>query len=161
MLKVQDLSIEFHDQKVPKTVVFDFDLQIEEGEIVGLVGESGSGKTVSALSIAGLLSRKNLGKKGSISFEGVDILNCSRKELRSLQGDDIAMVFQEPMTSLDPLKKIGYQVEESLVIHKKLPREERREKVISALKEVELNNVELIMEQYPHELSGGMRQRVM
>ncbi|MCR5108985.1 MAG: ABC transporter ATP-binding protein [Lachnospiraceae bacterium] len=161
MLDVIDLNIEFHDHITPETVVYDFDLHMEEGEIVGLVGESGSGKTMSALSVAGLLSRKNMKKRGTIVFNGVDILNCKRSELRKLQGNDIAMVFQEPMTSLDPLKKIGYQIEESLVIHMDLDKEERRKRVIEALKDVELDNAEFIMEQYPHELSGGMRQRVM
>ncbi len=161
MLEVRDLNIEFHDHITPETVVYDFDLHMEEGEIVGLVGESGSGKSMSALAIAGLLSRKNMKKRGSIVFDGVDILNCPRDELRKLQGNDISMVFQEPMSSLDPLMKIGRQVEESLLIHTKLTAQERREKVIDALKEVELSDPEALIQMYPHELSGGMRQRVM
>ncbi len=161
MLKVTDLNIEFHDHLTPETVVYDFDLEMKEGEIVGLVGESGSGKTMSALAIAGLLSRKNMKKRGTIEFEGVDILNCERSELRKLQGSKISMVFQEPMTSLDPLKKIGYQVEESLRIHTDLSAEERRARVIDALKDVELSEPEKLIGMYPHELSGGMRQRVM
>ena len=161
MLEVRDLNIEFHDHITPETVVYDFDLHMEEGEIVGLVGESGSGKSMSALAIAGLLSRKNMKKRGSIVFDGVDILNCPRDELRKLQGNDISMVFQEPMSSLDPLMKIGRQVEESLLIHTKLTAQERREKVIGALKEVELSDPEALIQMYPHELSGGMRQRVM
>ena len=161
MLEVRDLNIEFHDHITPATVVYDFDLHMEEGEIVGLVGESGSGKSMSALAIAGLLSRKNMKKRGSIVFDGVDILNCPRDELRKLQGNDISMVFQEPMSSLDPLMKIGRQVEESLLLHTKLTAQERREKVIDALKEVELSDPEALIQMYPHELSGGMRQRVM
>ncbi|MCR4658017.1 MAG: ABC transporter ATP-binding protein [Lachnospiraceae bacterium] len=161
MLNVTDLNIEFHDHLIPETVVYDFDLEMKEGEIVGLVGESGSGKTMSALAIAGLLSRKNMKKRGTIEFEGVDILNCERSELRKLQGNLISMVFQEPMTSLDPLKKIGYQVEESLRIHTDLSQEERRKRVIDALTDVELKEPERIIGMYPHELSGGMRQRVM
>ena len=94
MLEVRDLNIEFHDHITPETVVYDFDLHMEEGEIVGLVGESGSGKSMSALAIAGLLSRRNMKKRGSIVFDGVDILNCPRDELRKLQGNDISMVFQ-------------------------------------------------------------------
>ncbi|MCR5791224.1 MAG: ABC transporter ATP-binding protein [Lachnospiraceae bacterium] len=161
MLDVVDLNIEFHDHLLPETVVFDFDLHMDEGEIVGLVGESGSGKTMSALSIAGLLSRKHMKKRGKIEFMGTDILNCPRKELRRLQGNDISMVFQEPMTSLDPLKTIGYQVEESLMIHTELTAPERMEKVLSALRDVELSEPEKLIRCYPHELSGGMRQRVM
>ncbi|MBQ7563018.1 MAG: ABC transporter ATP-binding protein [Lachnospiraceae bacterium] len=161
MLDVVDLNIEFHDHITPETVVYDFDLHMDEGEIVGLVGESGSGKTMSALSIAGLLSRKHMKKRGKIEFEGVDILNCPRNELRKLQGNRISMVFQEPMTSLDPLKRIGYQVEESLILHTELGKEERKKRVIEALSDVELPEPEDLMDRYPHELSGGMRQRVM
>lgn len=162
LLHVENLNIEFHDHLVPETVVFDFDLDIQEGEIVGLVGESGSGKSMSALAIAGLLSRHDMKKKGSIMFEGREILNCPRQELRDLQGDEICMVFQEPMTSLDPVKKIGWQVEESLRIHEKqLTDEERKKRALDALRSVELDDVERVYNAYPHELSGGMRQRVM
>ena len=112
LLHVEDLNIEFHDHLIPETVVYDFDLDMECGEIVGLVGESGSGKSMSALAIAGLLSRHDMKKRGTIQFEGKDILDCPRSELRQLQGDEICMIFQEPLTSLDPVKKIGWQVEE-------------------------------------------------
>lgn len=161
MLDVVDLNIEFNDHDRPETVVFDFDLHMDEGEVVGLVGESGSGKSMSALAIAGLLSRKEIKKRGTISFMGHDLLNCSREELRKVQGDDIAMIFQEPMTALNPLKKIGWQVEESLRIHKNLTKEERKKQAIKLLSDVELENPEQVYNQYPHELSGGMRQRVM
>ena len=161
LLHVEDLNIEFHDHLVPETVVYDFDLDLEEGEIVGLVGESGSGKSMSALAIAGLLSRHDMKKRGSIIFEGKELLNCPREELRELQGDEICMVFQEPLTSLDPVKKIGWQVEESLKIHTKLTPEERKAKAIAALADVELDDPERVYDSYPHELSGGMRQRVM
>lgn len=161
LLHVEDLNIEFHDHLIPETVVFDFDLDMEEGEIVGLVGESGSGKSMSALAIAGLLSRHDMKKRGSIVFEGKEILNCPRNELRELQGDEICMVFQEPLTSLDPVKKIGWQVEEALRIHTKLTPEERRKRAIKCLADVELEDPERVYDSYPHELSGGMRQRVM
>ena len=107
MLDIIDLNIEFHDHLVPETVVYDFDLHMDQGEIVGLVGESGSGKSMTALAIAGLLSRKDMRKRGQILFEGKELLTCSRSELRGLQGDEISMVFQEPMTSLNPVYKIG------------------------------------------------------
>lgn len=161
VLEVTDLNIEFHDHLIPETVVFDFDLVMYPGEIVGLVGESGSGKSMSALAIAGLLSRHDAKKRGEILFEGVDLLTCPRKVLRDFQGKDIGMVFQEPMTSLNPVKKIGWQVEESLRIHTQMTKEERYKRAIEVLDMVELNNPELVYEQYPHELSGGMRQRVM
>lgn len=162
LLEVKDLNIEFHDHLVPETVVFDFDLTMDEGDIVGLVGESGSGKTMTALAIAGLLRRHDMSKKGQILYEGCDLLTCPRQKLRSFQGDEISMIFQEPMTSLNPVKKIGWQVEESLRIHhQEMTREERRARAIQVLADVDLNEPEKVYEQYPHELSGGMRQRVM
>ena len=162
ILDVTDLHIEFHDHDRPETVVEDFDLMLEEGEIVGIVGESGSGKSMSALAIAGLLKRHALTKKGRIMFDGTDLLTCDRKTLRSYQGDEISMIFQEPMTSLNPVKKIGWQVEESLRIHHKdLDKKERKRRAIEMLAAVGLGDLERQYERYPHELSGGQRQRVM
>ena len=161
ILEVKDLNIEFHDHLIPETVVYDFDLDLKAGEIVGLVGESGSGKSMSALAIAGLLSRRDMRKKGQILFEGLDLLTCERSKLRKIQGNEISMIFQEPMTSLNPVKRIGWQIEESLRIHTELNKEERYRKAIEMMKEVELPDPERLYRQYPHELSGGMRQRVM
>lgn len=161
MLEVVDLNIEFYDHLIPETVVYDFDLHMNPGDIVGIVGESGSGKTMSALAIAGLLSRHDMQKKGRIVFDGTELLTCKRAKLRSLQGNEISMIFQEPMTSLNPVRKIGWQVEESLRIHTGMTKTERYEKVIEALSDVELPEPEKIYNMYPHELSGGMRQRVM
>lgn len=161
LLHVEDLNIEFHDHIVPETVVYDFDLDMDEGEIVGLVGESGSGKSMSALAIAGLLSRHDAKKRGSIIFMGEDILNCPRETLRGLQGDEISMIFQEPMTSLNPVKKIGWQVEEAMRIHTDKTPEERKKRALEVLRSVELNDPERVYNSYPHQLSGGMRQRVM
>ncbi|WP_051656701.1 ABC transporter ATP-binding protein [Butyrivibrio sp. AE3004] len=162
ILDVTDLHIEFHDHDQPETVVEDFDLMLEAGEIVGIVGESGSGKSMSALAIAGLLKRHALTKKGRIMFDGTDLLTCDRDILRSYQGDEISMIFQEPMTSLNPVKKIGWQVEESLRIHhKEIDRKERKRRAIAMLDAVGMNEPEKVYNKYPHELSGGMRQRVM
>ena len=161
LLEVKDLNIEFHDHLIPETVVYDFDLELKAGEIVGLVGESGSGKSMSALAIAGLLSRRDMHKRGQILFDGLDLLTCERSKLRKIQGNEITMIFQEPMTSLNPVKRIGWQIEESLRIHTELNKEERYQKAIEMMKEVELPDPERLYRQYPHELSGGMRQRVM
>lgn len=162
ILDVTDLHIEFHDHDKPEIAVEDFDLMLGEGEIVGIVGESGSGKSMSALAIAGLLNRRSLTKSGKIMFNGTDLLTCDRKTLRSYQGDEISIIFQEPMTSLNPVKRIGWQVEESLFIHRKeITKEERRKRAISMLESVGLSDAENIYYMYPHELSGGMRQRVM
>ena len=162
ILDVTDLHIEFHDHDVPEVAVEDFDLMLGKGEIVGIVGESGSGKSMSALAIAGLLNRKSLSKSGRIMFDGNDLLTCDRKTLRSYQGDEISIIFQEPMTSLNPVKRIGWQVEESLYIHHpEVSKELRKEKAIEMLRQVGLSNAEDVYSMYPHELSGGMRQRVM
>lgn len=161
LLEVKNLSIEFYDHELPERVVKDFDLILQSGDRVGIVGESGSGKSMSALAIAGLLNRHDMEKKGEILFDEKDLLTLKRHELRQYQGKDIAIIFQEPMTSLNPVKKIGWQVEESLRIHTKLSKEERKKKAIEILKEVELPKAEEVYHMYPHELSGGMRQRVM
>ena len=161
MLDVIDLNIEFHDHLIPETVVYDFDLHMDEGDIVGIVGESGSGKSMSALAIAGLLSRKDMHKRGKILYCGQDLLSCSRGELRKLQGKEIGMVFQEPMHSLNPLRKIGWQVEEALLLHTDLDAKARKEQALKMLQDVELKDAERIYNAYPHELSGGQRQRVM
>jgi ABC-type dipeptide/oligopeptide/nickel transport system ATPase component len=158
ILSVNDLHIEFHDHKLPQTAVEDFDLELSRGEIVGIVGESGSGKSLSALAIAGLLSRHDMYKSGCIMFEGEDLLTCNRRKLRTFQGDEISMIFQEPMTSLNPVKKIGWQTEESLRIHHpEIDKKERRLRAISMLAKVGLHEPEKVYDMYPHELSGGMR----
>jgi len=162
ILDVTDLHIEFHDHDAPEVAVEDFDLMLGKGEIVGIVGESGSGKSMSALAIAGLLNRKSLTKNGRIMFDGNDLLTCDRKTLRSYQGDEISIIFQEPMTSLNPVKRIGWQVEEPLYIHHpEVSKEDRKNRAIEMLRAVGLDNAEDVYYMYPHELSGGMRQRVM
>lgn len=161
ILEVRGLNIEFHDVSVPETVVYDFELELYPGEIVGIVGESGSGKSMSALAIAGLLRRHDMRKRGAILFDGQNLLTCPRSVLRRYQGNDIGIIFQEPLSSLNPVKRIGWQVEESLRIHTNLTKEERYDKTIKMLRDVELAEPERVYRRYPHELSGGMRQRVM
>lgn len=161
MLSINNLSIKFRDKLEGLEVVNNLSLTIGAGEIVGIVGESGSGKTVTSLAIAGLLSRHNTSIEGEILMDGVDLTKCGRDKLRQYQGREISMVFQEPMTSMNPLMKVGKQVEESLRIHSKLIKPERREKTISALRSVELLDPEAVYDMYPHQLSGGMRQRAM
>ena len=161
MLKVEDLCIKVHDKKTTDTLVYDVDLEMEKGDILGIVGESGSGKTMTALAIAGLLSRHDMEKSGHITFEGINLLEVERKVLRKIQGNEISMVFQEPLNSLNPLKKVGWQVEESLRVHTVMDKAEMKERAIQALRDVELDNPEAVYNSYPHELSGGMRQRAM
>lgn len=161
MLKIEHLSIQFHDRKQPFTAVDDFNLQMDHGEIVGIVGESGSGKSMMSHAVMGLLKRSGVTVSGRAEFEGTDLLGLSRKELRRYQGNELSIIFQEPMTSLNPTMRVGPQVEESLRLHTDLSSQARREKALEAMALAELPDPEGIYRRYPHELSGGMRQRVM
>ena len=162
LLEVKNLNIEFYDHDLPERVVNDLNMKLVEGEILGIVGESGSGKSMTAMAIAGLLKRHDMKTEGEILFEGEELLHAKRDTLRQYQGNEISIVFQEPMTSLNPVKRIGWQVEESLRIHRPdLDNGERYRRAIEALRDVELDQPELVYKKYPHELSGGMRQRVM
>ncbi len=159
MLEIRDLHVKFHNRD--REAVSGVTLTIEDGEIMGLVGESGSGKTVTAMSIAGLLPRKQCDLSGDILLDGRDLLHAARKDLRKLHGAEIGVVFQEPMSSMDPLMRVGEQVGEVLRIHTDLGAEERQQKVLQAMRDVELQDPEKVYRKYPHELSGGMLQRAM
>ena len=159
MLEIRDLHVKFHNSN--REAVAGISLTIQDGEILGLVGESGSGKSVTAMSVAGLLPRKQCAYSGEVLLDGREMLHADRKELRKIQGKDICVVFQEPMSSMDPLMKIGKQVEESLLIHTKLDKAEQKRLALEALEAVELPNPEEVYEMYPYELSDGMLQRVM
>lgn len=159
MLEIRDLHVKFHNRN--REAVSGVSLTIHDGEILGLVGESGSGKSVTAMSVAGLLPRKQCDYSGTITLDGQDLLYADRAQLRKIQGKDIGVVFQEPMSCMDPLMKIGRQVSETLRIHTDLPKEERRRLALEAMEAVELPDVEVLAEKYPHELSGGMLQRAM
>ena len=162
LLEIKNLNIEFHDHDLPERVVNNLNMNLDEGEILGIVGESGSGKSMTAMAIAGLLKRHDMKTEGEILFEGEELLHAKRDVLRRYQGNEISIVFQEPMTSLNPVKRIGWQVEESLRIHRPdLDSKERYRRAIAAMTDVELDEPELIYKKYPHELSGGMRQRIM
>lgn len=166
MLKVENLTICFSDRETQQKVVSNVSFSIEKGEILGIVGESGSGKTMTALTIAGLLKRHAKVDEGTISFikrdgKEEELLSLSEREMRKLQGDEIDMIFQEPMTALNPTMRIGEQIEEALRLHTNLSKEEREQRVLKALEDVELYDSVELRKKYPHELSGGMRQRVM
>ena len=154
MLEIQDLHVRFLSRN--REAVAGISLSIREGEILGLVGESGSGKTVTAMSVAGLLPRKQCEYSGQILLDGQELLHADRKELRKIQGKDIGVVFQEPQSSLDPLMKIGPQVEEVLRIHTSLDKRERRQLALEAMAAVELPEPETVYGKYPHQLSGGI-----
>ena len=159
MLDIRDLHVRFSNRD--REAVAGVSLSIREGEIVGLVGESGSGKTVTAMSVAGLLPRKQCEYSGEILLDGTELLHADRAVLRKMQGKEIGVVFQEPQSALDPLMRIGPQVEEVLRVHTGLNRTERRQRALEAMAAVELPDVEEVYEKYPHQLSGGMLQRAM
>lgn len=161
ILKVQDLRVHFKDAAPDRFAVNGLSFSIDEGEIVGLVGESGSGKTVTAMSISGLLPREKADVSGSITLDGREIFSCTDREILQILGDDLGIVFQEPMTSMNPVMRIGPQVEECLRIHTKLSKAERKARALEAMAQVDLPDPERIYKKYPHELSGGMLQRVM
>ena len=159
MLEIRDLHVKFHVRS--REAVAGVSLTIQDGEILGLVGESGSGKSVTAMSVAGLLPRRQCDYSGQVLLDGVDLLHAPRAELRKVQGKDIGVVFQEPQSCMDPLMKIGSQVEEVLSLHTHMDRAERRKLALEALAAVELPDPEAVYEKYPHQLSGGMCQRAM
>ena len=159
MLEIKALRVKFQNRT--REAVSGVSLTIHDGEILGLVGESGSGKAVPAMSIAGLLPRKQCSYSGEILLDGAELLHIDRKELRKLQGKSIGVVFQEPMSAMDPLMKVGAQVEEVLRIHTKMTKAERKTAALEALAAVDLPDPAAVYEKYPHELSGGMLQRAM
>ncbi len=159
LLDIRDLHVTF--LSTGKEAVRGVDLTMEPGQRLGLVGESGSGKTVTAMALSGLIERWNVNMTGQVLFEGRDLLACSRSQLRAVQGKDIGVVFQEPMTSLNPLMKVGRQVEEVLKIHTDLSAGQRRARALEAMEQVGLRSPERTYEKYPHQLSGGQRQRAV
>jgi len=161
-LLVKNLKVSFATSKKELIAVRGISYQLNQGEILALVGESGCGKTVSALSILRLIQEPP-GKivSGEIFFAGKDLLKLKKKELHDRRGKDIAMIFQDPMTSLNPVLTIGEQIIETLLRHTSLSRKKAREKSFRLLEQVEIPSPQQKLDQYPHQLSGGMRQRVM
>ncbi|MDF2804216.1 MAG: gsiA [Anaerocolumna sp.] len=161
ILRVDSLTVGFKVKKSYSDVVNHISFKLQQGEVLGIVGESGSGKTMTALSIMGLLA-KEAKLDGRIVYKGLDLVQLKGDSFRKMKGNDVAMIFQEPMTSLNPLMTIGAQMDEMLYLHQKgLPTDFRKKKIIESLNDVGLDNGEEIYIKYPHQLSGGMRQRVM
>nr|WP_202049502.1 ABC transporter ATP-binding protein [Bacillus glycinifermentans] len=159
MLEVADLSVSFQKKKAEIPIVQGVSFTLHKGEIVGVVGESGCGKSVTSMALMGL--NANAHTTGKVLFQQKDLLKQSEKEWRHMRGNDIAMIFQEPMTSLNPLFTIGDQLTEALSSHTDIHKKQADEKAVRMLETVGLPRPEQLMKQYPHELSGGMRQRVM
>jgi peptide/nickel transport system ATP-binding protein len=162
LLDVRDLRTYFHVMDGTVKAVDGVSYKVRRGKALGVVGESGCGKSVTALTIMRLLDIPPAEVvSGEVIFEGRDLLTLQQEEMRHIRGNDIAMIFQEPMTSLNPVFTIGDQIAEAVVTHRKLSRKSAWDKAIESLKAVGINNPERRVKQYPHELSGGMRQRVM
>jgi peptide/nickel transport system ATP-binding protein len=161
LLSVRDLTVKFamRDQTVTALNGISFDLA--KGERLGIVGESGAGKSITGFSLMNLLSRPGYIDSGQIEFEGEDVVKMSEKRLRNLRGNRMAMIFQDPMVTLNPVLTIGQQMIETLMAHRKLSREEARQIAIVKLREVYIPSPVERLDQYPHELSGGMRQRII
>ncbi|MEW6289284.1 MAG: ABC transporter ATP-binding protein [Thermodesulfobacteriota bacterium] len=161
LLQIRDLNAGFHGQDGFAPVLHDVSFSINHGETVALVGESGSGKSVTALSILQLLDRQSFSCRGQIIFAGQDLITKNEVELRKIRGNDIAMIFQEPMTSLNPVYPIADQLIEPLMLHQHLTPEKAREKAVQLLDKTGIPDPESRMHSFPHQLSGGQRQRVM
>jgi oligopeptide/dipeptide ABC transporter ATP-binding protein len=162
ILKVENLITKFHMKAGVVNAVNGVDFELNEGEVVALVGESGSGKSVTSLSVMGLIpTPPGEIAGGKIIFDGEDLLSKTKREMQDLRGNKLSMIFQEPMTSLNPVFTIGKQISESLIRHKKLKKKEAMKKTIKMLEAVGIPSPEERVKQYPHELSGGMRQRIM
>ena len=161
LLDIERLTVEFGAAKAPFRAVDGVDLRVEPGEVIGVVGESGSGKSVLSLAVLGLVEFPGRVDARRLSFDGRDLLNLSPQARRKLTGKDLAMIFQDPMTSLDPCYTVGFQIEETLKVHEGGSRTARRQRALALLEQVGIPDPASRLRALPHQLSGGMRQRVM
>lgn len=161
LLNIDKLSVHFGDESAPFRAVDRISYQVEKGQVVGIVGESGSGKSVSSLAIMGLIDYPGKVTAEHLEFNGRDLLKMSEKERRNIVGADVAMIFQDPMTSLNPCFTVGYQIMEALKVHYGGSRSTRKQRAIDLLTMVGIPDPASRLDVYPHQLSGGMSQRVM
>ena len=159
MLEIKDLRVRFHG--ADHDAVRGIYLTVAVGEIMGLVGESRSGKTVTAMVVSGLMPHDRADVSGQVLLDGKDLLALTPAQMRKRQGCAISVVFQEPMSAMNPVMRIGPQVEEALRVHTDLSAQERRQRALQALRDVDLPNAEEVYQKYPHQMSGGMLQRAM
>jgi dipeptide transport system ATP-binding protein len=161
LLEIRNLAVEFQTHRGPFRAVDGIDLTLDPGELLGVVGESGSGKSVTMLAVMGLIAWPGKVTADVMRFAGIDLLSLSDRERRKIVGKDIAMIFQEPMTSLNPSFSVGYQIMETLAVHEGGSRSERRRRTIELLEQVGIPAAATRLDSFPHQLSGGMCQRVM
>ncbi|MBI4684003.1 MAG: ABC transporter ATP-binding protein [Nitrospirae bacterium] len=160
LLEINSLSVLFKTPATPIKVVSNTSFAIEESEVFGLVGESGCGKSLTALSIMGILP-SNAYAEGTIKFKGTNLLKLDRESMRRLRGKELAIIFQEPMTSLNPVLTTGYQISEVMTTHLGFSKKEAYSRTVELLRDVQIPSPEIRIKEYPHQMSGGMRQRVM
>ena len=161
LLSVRNLCTDFPVKRGIVHAVEDVSFDVDAGEILAIVGESGSGKSVTSLSIMGLLGEPGHVASGEVKFEGKDLATLSEKQYRELRGNDMAMIFQEPMTSLNPVYRVGNQIVEAIRTHEKVSKAEAKDRAVDLLRKVGIPSPEARINDYPHQMSGGMRQRVM
>lgn len=161
LVKFKNLKTYFYTEGGIVKAVNDASFKIKKGEVVCVVGESGCGKSVTAMSLMGLVASPGKVVEGEILFEGKNLLDLSEEEMRTVRGNDISMIFQEPMTSLNPVFTVGKQIMESIMLHQKLDKKEARKVAIDMVTLVGISDAEKQVDRYPHELSGGMKQRIM
>ncbi|RJS59349.1 ABC transporter ATP-binding protein [Bacillus sp. PK3_68] len=162
LLSIKELKTHFHTERGRVTAVDGISFHVEEGEILGVVGESGCGKSVTSQSILRLFDEKYTTQyEGEIYFKGANLLKCSNTEMQLIRGNDIAMIFQDPLSSLNPVYTVGYQIAEAILLHQNVSKKEAYNKAIDMLKLTGIPAPEKRVNEYPHQLSGGMRQRVM
>ncbi len=163
LLDIENLKVSFHTYAGEVQAVRGVSLKVNAGECIAIVGESGSGKTVTSKAVLGLIAEPpgEIKKESRILLEGKNILDFTEKEWRNFRGKDAAMIFQDPMTSLNPTMKVGKQIMESILLHNKITRQEAKERAVELLRQVNIPNPEDRLNQYPYEFSGGMRQRVV
>ncbi|HCN87603.1 MAG TPA: dipeptide ABC transporter ATP-binding protein DppD, partial [Oxalobacteraceae bacterium] len=161
LLEIKNLRVEFGAEEAPFTAVDGLDLTIDQGEVIGIVGESGSGKSVTSLALMGLIDYPGRVTGDRMDFDGRDLLGMGDKERRGLLGKDIAMIFQDPMTSLNPCFTVADQLIETLRVHEGGSKKALRARALALLKQVDIPDSERRLDAYPHQLSGGMSQRVM
>ncbi|MCP1421176.1 dipeptide transport system ATP-binding protein [Pseudomonas laurylsulfativorans] len=159
LLEIKNLNVRFGDKNATP-VVDGLDLKVDKGEVLAIVGESGSGKSVTMMALMGLIEHPGIVTADSLSFDGKDMLKLSNRQRRQIVGKDLSMVFQDPMTALNPSYTVGFQIEEVLRLHLKMSGKQARKRAIELLEKVEIPGAASRMDAYPHQLSGGMSQRV-
>ena len=157
LLSIKNLTVKIDEHKILSNISF----KLKPNEILGIVGESGSGKSLTALSILNLLNSHNIKSEGSIIFEGIELFDLSKKRIQKIRGKQISIIFQEPMSALNPSMKCGDQILEVITTHNKIKKKDAKRKTLKLIEKVQLKNSEIVYEKYPHQLSGGQQQRIM